>query len=84
MQKEDKKGTKPVYRSRNWNREERDKAKYAKKKNWYNKDGTQSYNTVLFVETTPGGELAKKLRAREAEINKHNEWKIKIVETSTT
>ena len=81
--KEDLEGTKPLYRNRNWNREEREKEKTSKKKNWYKKDNcTIQYNTVLFVETTPGGELARQLRLRETELNKNNDWRIKIVEKS--
>ena len=77
--KEDSEGSKPLYRSRNWNREERDKAKMTKKKNWYKNEKGQNFNTVLFVETTPRGELATLLRKREAEINRNNDWRIKIV-----
>ena len=77
---ENEEGSKPLYRNRNWNKVEREKEKAMKKKKWYKKDGGPRYNTVLFVETTPGGELAKKLKEREAELNKHNDWRIKIVE----
>ena len=38
------------------------------------------YNTVLFVPVTKGGILAKQLKIREAEINKNNKTRIKIVE----
>ena len=78
--KEDEEGTKPLYRTRNWNREKREKDKRLKKKKWYNKDGSLKYNTVLFVETTPGGELVKRLRKREADRNKNNDWRMEIVE----
>ena len=80
---EDEEGSKPLYRSRNWKKLERQKSKLDKKNNWFrnkNSDG-QNYNSVLFVEATPGGELAKQLRKREAELNNKNEWRIKIVET---
>ena len=62
-----------------WNREEREKDKRLKKKKWYNKDGSLKYNTVLFVETTPGGELGKRLRKSEADLNNNNDWRMKIV-----
>ena len=55
-----------------------------KKKNLYNssKNEGQKYDTVLFVETTPGGQLAKMLKQKEAVLNKENDWRIKIVEKS--
>ena len=34
----------------------------------------------MFVTPTPGGELAKELRKREAELNKHSGERIKVVE----
>ena len=48
---EDKEGTKPLYRSRSWNREERNNLKRNKKKNWYKSKSSKGteYNSVLFV-----------------------------------
>ena len=79
---EDENGTKPLYRSRNWNKLERKKSKADKRINWFRSkkaDGT-NYNSVLFDEATPGGVLVKQLTKREAELNKDNPWRIKMVE----
>ena len=35
---------------------------------------------MLFVTPTPGGQLMKELQKREAELNKNNQERIKIVE----
>jgi hypothetical protein len=56
-------------------------AKSNKKSNWWNtvKSDIQ-YKSVLFVTPTPGGQLMKELQKREAELNKNNQERIKIVE----
>ena len=81
MVEDDKKGVKPLYRKREWNREERNRLKNEKKFNWYKKgkDGTK-YKSVLFVPVTKDGRLAKEMKKREEEINKYSEERIKIVE----
>ena len=78
---DDKAGIKSIYRSRDYNREEREKNKSTRKLNWY-KTGTNDieYKTVLFVPVTKGGKLAKELKKREQEINKNSDERIKIVE----
>ena len=43
MVEEDKKGNKPLYRNRNWNRENRLQTKESKRNNWY-KDGMNAEN----------------------------------------
>ena len=81
MLEEDKNGTKPLYRSRNWNEEERQASKTKKKFNWWNTEKSKiQYKTVLFVTPTPGGVLAKALRKREEELNRNNPERIKIEE----
>ena len=81
MLADDKAGTKPMYRSRGWNREERQKAKLNKKHDWWNsKKSKTQYKSVLFVAPTPGGVLANELRKREADLNRHSHERIKIVE----
>jgi hypothetical protein len=78
---DDKNGTKPMYRSKTWNMEERQKAKLNKKRNWWNNEKSKTqYKSVLFVTPTPGGVLASELRKREADLNKFSEERIKIVE----
>ena len=81
MVDDDLKNIKPLYRSKNWNAEERAILKSKKKLNWWNTDKSQTkYTSVLFVTPTPGGVLAKALQKREEELNKNNKERIKIVE----
>jgi hypothetical protein len=80
MIEEDRKGSKPLFRDRNWQQEARLAAKQNKKRNWF-RDGNSKYKTVLFVPPTPGSQLAKQLQSRENEVNKYNEERIKIVES---
>ena len=81
MLEEDKNGTKPLYRNRDWNRENRLKSKEDKRNNWY-KTLTKSeiYKTILFVPPTPGSGLLKELKIREQELNRNKRERIKIVE----
>jgi hypothetical protein len=82
MLEEDRKGIKPLYRTREWNKEEREAMKKDKKHNWYNNEKKTKikYKSVLFVPPTPGGVLTKELKKREAEINRFESNRIKIVE----
>ena len=82
MLKEDKEGTKPLFRNKEWNKEERSKIKKEQKVNWYKGCGKKEieYKTVLFVPVTKGGKLVKELKQREEEINKFSKERIKIVE----
>ena len=90
MKLEDKNGTKPLYRGRSWDSENRAKKKAYEKINWYNKEGQQSkgdkivYKTVLFVPTTKDGVLMKMLKKREEELNRFSSERIKIVEEGGT
>ena len=79
MREDDKNNIKPMYRSRDWNSEERQLLKAKKKFNWWNSDKSKiQCKIVLFVTPTPGGILAKELREREAELNKNSLERIKI------
>ena len=49
-------GERPLHRPYEWNRMERDAAKTSKKLGWYKKGG---YESVIFVPSTPNGELQK-------------------------
>ena len=81
MVEDDKNGVKPMYRSRDWNVEERQKKKSDKKLSWWNSERAKiQYTRVLFVTPTPGGTLAKELRKREEELNKNCKERIKIEE----
>ena len=81
MIEDDTTGVKPMYRSRDWNRNEREAAKSAKRFNWWNTaKSTIKYKSVLFVTPTPGAVLAKDVRKREAELNRNTDERVKIVE----
>ena len=73
----DMNGCIPLYRSKFWNREERDQKMKEKRRSWYSAGG---YETVMFVESTPKEELAKKYR----QILKEYGLSIKVVEKSGT
>ena len=70
-------GTAPVYRKREWNRNERRKEKEEKGRTWYKKGNKES---VLFITATPNSELRDQL---QKEIDKSS-FKIKVVEKSGT
>ena len=81
MEEDDRSGVKPLYRSRDWNKEERQKAKSMKKSNWWNSSQSKiKYKSVMFVTPTPGEKLLKDLEKRESELNKNDEERIKFVE----
>jgi hypothetical protein len=78
---DDKAGRKPLYRSRDYDKEERENRKNMRKLNWY-KSGPNDieYKSILFVPVTKGGKLAKELKKREQEVNRNCDERIKIVE----
>ena len=81
MKNDDAMGIKPMYRSRDWNLEERTKKKSMKKLGWWNSEHSKTkYTSVLFVTPNPGGTLVKDLKQRELEINKNSNERVKIVE----
>jgi hypothetical protein len=82
MLEDDKNGTKPLFRAREWNKDKRDEIKRNKKVNWYKNPAKSNinYKSVLFVPPTPGGILAKELKKREEELNKYSEERIKVIE----
>ena len=72
-----------MYRSREWNAEDRQisNSKKKKKLNWWNSEKSKThYKSVLFVTSTPGGILAKELSKREEELNRNSQDRIKIEE----
>eukprot|EP00794_Sanderia_malayensis_P004280 gene4280-4848_t len=73
MIQRDQKGECPLYKGKFWQREERQSRKEEKKHSWYRKKGDE---TVLFVDATPHGQLAKEYR----QALKESEIKIKVVE----
>ena len=86
MMKDDNEGVKPLYRSKDWNLEERKLEKRNRKLNWYKNPGETEtetkYKSVLFVPVTKGSVLAKEIKQREEEINKYSKERIKITESS--
>ena len=56
---ESKNGGTPLYRRKTYQRTLREKEKSNKRRNWYSKGGDE---TVMFVDATPGGALAKQFR----------------------
>ena len=70
---EEEEGEVPMYRPKEWRKDERRKAKEAKRKNWYKKGG---YKSVIFVPSTPNSELLKRMRQKVEESG----IKVKLVE----
>ena len=71
MVEDDKQNIKPLYRSKDWNAEERSVMKSKTKLNWWNTDKSKTkYTSVMFVTPTPGMVLVKALQKREEELNK--------------
>lgn len=69
-------GKRPLYRPRNWKREERSQAKKRKKHRWYG----EKHDAVYFVQSTPSGQLAAECR----QVFKKSKLKVKVVERSGT
>ena len=67
---DDKNGVKPLYRDKEWQKQERKQEKEKRKLNWY-KNGKEKltnnkkeYKSVLFVPVTKGGVLARELQKK--------------------
>ena len=71
-----KNGTRPIYRPKNWKKDERRRNKESKRYEWSTKGG---YIAPIFVPSSPGGELAKEMR-RVAQAEATKEIRFKIVE----
>ena len=68
---DDKRGIRPLFRPKSWQKEERKKEKTYKKKEWATKKG---HIAPIFIPATPGGELAREMRKiadREAQQGIH-------------
>ena len=72
-----KTGGRPINRARTWEQDKRQKKKELQGRNWYRQGG---YDVPLFVPHTPGGELAKRMRAKEQENNQGRTIRFKIIE----
>ena len=77
MVKRDETGEEPLYRSKNWNKAERNEEKRRKKGSWFRGNGSEA---VFFVDATPGSQLAEQCR-REFD---RTGLKVKVVERSGT
>ena len=90
MKCEDRAGTKPLYRSREWDSKNWKESKEYKKKNWYNQGNLKGkyqgivYKSVLFEPATKGGVLVKAMRKREEELKRFSDERIKIIEEGGT
>ena len=78
LEKEANEGV-PINKPRTYEDDQRQKKKYSKKKNWFRKGG---FDVPLFVPHTPGGELARRMRLKEAQNNQGRKIRFKIVEKS--
>ena len=65
----------PMYRPKGYRKEERSINKMVKRRAWY-----KPFDTVLFCPSTPGGELAKKLRNITEDTRRKTGMKIKVIE----
>ena len=72
MLDKDQRGEEPLYRPREWRKVERAMERRAKKSEWFKGTKKKKNETVIFVPTTPGGELRKRY------LEKIEEAKIKI------
>ena len=58
----DRIGERPLYRPREWQREERARMKESKKSGWFRKLGGKTNDFSIFCPASPGGKLAEKWR----------------------
>ena len=63
-------------RPRTWEEDRRQRKKELEKRNWFRKGG---YQIPLFAPHTPGGELVKRMKKKEAENNQGRRVRFKIV-----
>ena len=73
-------GSKPIYRSKEWKCAAIGLEKRKKKTNWLG----PFYKSCIFVPPTPGGELKKRMQAKEKELRTggREDYPIKIIETA--
>ena len=77
MVEEERRGGRPVNMARSYDEDRRQRNKEMQKYTWYRKGG---YDVPFFVPHTPGGELARRMRPKEAENNQGRSVRFKIVE----
>ena len=67
---QDRNGQRPLYRPREWRKEERTKKKELKKSGWFKKLGGKTNDFSLFCAASPGGKLASLWRKELEEMRK--------------
>ena len=72
-------GEKPLYRPREWRKEERQERKLLSKAAWF-----RTADSVSFIPATPGGELASEMRKVLEEEGKRLSMNIRVIEKSGT
>ena len=71
----DRAGTKPLYRPREWQQEERERRRLIKRASWY-----RPADTVLFLPVTPGSVLASRVRGVVEEESRRLGMTVRVVE----
>ena len=72
----DEKGERPLYRNKNYKKEEKAEEKENKKKNWFKGKGGKQHNSVIFIPATPNSILKKEVE----KIAIRTGIKVKVVE----
>ena len=73
--KRDVNGECPLHRPKGYQRDKRDNEKALKRRAWY-----RPFDSVFFCPTTPGGELAKRIRGVTRDVAERTGMSIKVVE----
>ena len=76
MLEEERRGGRPINAPRSWEEDRRQRSKEMQPKTWFRRGG---YHVPLFVPHTPGEELLKRIREKEAENNQGRRVRFKIV-----
>ena len=79
MLETERRGGRPINRRRSWGEDERQKKKELQSKVWFRRGG---HDVPLFVPHTPRGELARRIKEKEAQNNQGRKIRFKIVEKS--
>ena len=81
LKSEERRGKRPFYRSKNYERKEREESKKKKKTSWF-KDSENNFKTVFFVPPTPNNVLLRMLKRTEERHKIGETDRIKFVETA--
>ena len=76
MLEEERRGGRPINAARSWEEDRRQRSKELASKLWFRNRG---YDVPLFIPHTPGEELVKKIREKEAKNNQGRRVRFKIV-----